>query len=250
MKKIDSKNNNYIKQLSKLGLKKEIIDQELFLVEGNNLIKEAINSEVVVNLLITKEEMYPNIDDTKKIKVTNDIIKKLSHNRSNEGAIAVCKYEPITVHLSVVNKIIVLENINDPGNLGTIIRSSLAFGFDAVITLGESVFAYNDKVLRASQGSMFKIPVMQLKDFKDLHSFKAYKFCLQENTRFLRDITIEKSNDNKHQEKFALVFGNEARGLSKDILNNWEGENVKIDIKSIDSLNIAATAAIALNKFK
>ena len=246
MKKIESKNNEYIKTLSKLSLKKEMIKNELFLVEGDNLIKEAIESEIVVNLLLLDEKMYPDVTKISKTIVTKEIIRKLSKNRSNEGAIAVCKYEPITIHLSVVNKIVVLENVNNPGNLGTIIRSALAFDFDAVITLGESVFAYNDKVLRASQGALFKIPVMHLNNFEDLIMFKSYKFTLDDNSIFLKDLDV---NEVK-KEKFALVFGNEARGLSKNIQEHWEGENVKIEIKHIDSLNLGSTASIALNKFK
>lgn len=245
MKRIESKSNQYIKDLSKLGLKKEIIDKGLFLVEGENLINESIKSEVIVDLLVTDEDLYSNFN-VNRILVTNEIIRKLSHNRSNEGAIAVCRYEPITIHLSLVNKIIVLENVNNPGNLGTIIRSALAFDFDAVITLGESVFAYNDKVLRASQGALFKIPVMQLNDFHELVDFRSFKFSLGDNTILLKDINVSEITN----EKLALIFGNEAKGLSKNILDNWYGQNVRIDIKHIDSLNLAATAAIALNKFK
>ena len=78
MKKIESKNNDYIKKLAKLGLKKEIIDKELFLVEGSNLINESRNSEIIFKLLITNEDMYPDISDDLKIKVSDEIIRKLS----------------------------------------------------------------------------------------------------------------------------------------------------------------------------
>ncbi len=243
MKKIQSKTNPYIKELSKLTSKKEIVEQGLFLVEGRNLVLEAIQLGIVVDLLISDEEMY-SIYDIEKTLVTDDIINKLSSNKTNRGAIAVCRYEPLSVNLNLVNKIVVLENINNPGNLGTIIRTALAFGFDAVITVGDSVFVYNDKVIRAAQGSLFKMPVMQIKDFEALKDFKAYKLLLSESAIDINEVNID-------SDKYALVFGNEANGISEDLQKNWEGTDVKININNnVESLNLAIAAGITLEKLK
>lgn len=243
MKTISSRSNQYIKDLSKLDSKKDIVEQGLFLVEGRNLISEAIEIGIVLDLLITDEDMYID-SEVNKTLVTQDIIQKLSSNKSNKGAIAVCRYEPLSVNLGLVNKIVVLENVNNPGNLGTIIRTSLAFGYDAVITTGESVFVYNDKVIRSAQGALFKMPVMQIKDFEALKSFKAYKLLLSDNAIDLDNVNIE-------EEKYAIVFGNEANGISQELQDNWEGQDVKINIDSnVESLNLAVAAGIALNKLK
>lgn len=242
MKEINSKNNKYIKELSKLKTKKDIKDQGLFLVEGRNLVLECIQIGIVIDLLIINEEMY-SIYEVPKTLVTKEIISKLSNNRTNRGTIAVCRYEPLSVNLKLVNNIIVLENINNPGNFGTIIRTALSFGYDAVITVGDSVFVYNDKVIRAAQGSLFKMPVMQIKDFKDLKDFKPYRFILSENSKEFDTIEI-------NEDKFALVFGNEANGISDNLIQNWQGTDVKINIKNVESLNLSVIVGIVLHKFK
>lgn len=243
MKKISSKNNEVIKELASLTTKKKIKEKGLYLVEGRNLIIEALEAKLVEKILITDESMYANYLEVEKILVNEEIIKKLSSNITNKGSIAICKYEPLSINLDGVKKIIVLENINNPGNLGTITRTALAFGYEAVITIGESVFAYNDKVLKSSQGAVFKIPVIQMKDFNLLKSFIPLRFVLDNNSKFLEEIDIP-------LEKFALVFGNEANGITNKLLNEWKGTNVKIDIKSIESLNLAIAAGIAMYRFK
>ncbi len=241
MKTINSRSNPYIKELSKLNSKREIKEQGLFLVEGRNLVLEAIQLGIVVDLLISDEEMY-SIYDIEKTLVSSEVIQKLSNNKTNRGAIAVCKYEPLSVNLNLVNKIIVLENINNPGNLGTIIRTALAFGFDAVITTGDSVFVYNDKVIRAAQGALFKMPVMQLKDYSSLKDFKPYRLLLSESSKDINDIVID-------SDKYALVFGNEANGISQDLQDNWKGEDLMIKISNnVESLNLAIAAGIAISK--
>lgn len=243
MKEINSRTNNYIKILSQLNTKRSIKEQGLFLVEGGNLILEAIQSGIVLDLLITDKEMY-SIYQVEKTLVTEEIIAKLSNNNTNRGAIAVCRFEPLSVNLNFVNKIVVLENINNPGNLGTIIRSALAFGFDAVLTLGDSVFVYNDKVIRSAQGALFKIPVMQMSNITDsLKEFKPYRFVLSDASLDLETVEIK-------DKKFALVFGNEANGITDNLLNEWKGKDIKINIKNIESLNLSVAAGIALNKFK
>ncbi len=244
MKQINSKSNPYVKALSKLNNKNEIKEQGLFLVEGRNLVLEAIQQGIVQDLLITHEDMY-SVYDVEKTLVTEEVISKLSTNKTNRGSIAVCKYEPITVNLNMVKRVVVLENINNPGNLGAIIRSALAFNFDAVITLGDSVFVYNDKVIRSAQGALFKMPVMQIKDFKPLKDFKPYKLLLSKTAKELDEIEINK------EEKIAIVFGNEANGISQELQDQWQGEDVIIKINpSVESLNLAIAAGITLNKFK
>ncbi len=242
MKTITSKTNSYIKDLSKLNSKRNISEKGLYLVEGRNLIIEALEAGVVVELLITDKEMYEDYEVV-KILVSEEVVDRLSTNNSNRGAIAVCKYEPLSVNLKLVNKIVVLENINNPGNLGTIIRTALAFGYDAVVTVGESAFIYNDKVIKAAQGALFKMPVMQIKELNGLNEFKPLRFRLSDEAISMEEVEAPEG-------KFALVFGNEANGLSEKLLAQWSGQDVKIDIKSIESLNLAMAASIAMYKYK
>lgn len=243
MKQISSKSNKYIKELSTLNSKRNIVNSGLYLVEGRNLILEALEVGVVVDLLVTDNSMYEEYTEVNRIEVSEEVINKLSTNRSNRGCIAVCKYEPLSVNLKLVNKIIVLENINNPGNLGTIIRTALAFGYDAVVTVGESAFIYNDKVIKSAQGALFKMPIMQLKELNGLEDFKPLRFVLSNQALKLEEVELPEG-------KFALVFGNEANGISEDLLNNWKGLDIMIDIKHVESLNLAVAAGIAMHKYK
>lgn len=243
MKIINSTSNQLIKDLSKLNNKKDIIDKGLFLVEGRNLITETIEAGIVKYLLVTEPEKYQHYN-VELVQVTDEIISKLSTNRSNRGVISVCEYKPKTISLKDMNKIVVLENVNNPGNLGTIIRTALAFNYDCVITVGDSVFVYNDKVIRSAQGALFKMPVQQLKSFDELKEFKAYKLLLSESAKELDEVKID-------SDRYAVVFGNEANGISEKLQSEWEGEDVIIDINpEIESLNVAIAAGIALRKLK
>lgn len=243
MRSISSKTNKYVKELSQLNSKRQISEKGLYLIEGRNLIEEAIEAGVVVELLVTDMNMFSEHIHIEKVQVSEEVINRLSRNNSNRGAIAVCKYEPLAVNLKLVNKIVVLENINNPGNLGTIIRAALAFGFDAVVTLGDSVFVYNDKVIKAAQGALFKMPIMQKKEFNGLEEFKPLRFVLSDEAIKLEQTEVPEG-------KYALVFGNEANGISEDLLNKWKGKDIMIDIKKVESLNLAMAAGIAMHKFK
>ncbi len=241
MKEIVSKNNDYIKGLNKLKTKKEIIKNGKFLVEGKNVIHEAYLAGIIEEILFT-ENQEPEYSDIRKVKVSQDVIDKLSENKTNPGLIAVCKYEEKHIDLENMNKIIILDSVNNPGNLGTIIRSAKAFGFDAIITTGESVFPYNEKVIRSTQGALFNYPIAYFDDVTKLKKFEPFHFTLDSNATSLDKI--------KPSGKFALVFGNEANGISKEVMNKLPGKSVYIKIKDVESLNLASAASIAMNKFK
>lgn len=244
MKTINSTQNKFIRNIYKLKSTKYIQEEKLFLLEGKNLINEALKLNIVEKLLIIDKNMFSNVALERKFLVSKEIISKLSSNISNSGVIAICKYEKIDVDINSLNKIVVLENINNPGNFGTIIRTALAFKYDAIITIGNSVFTHNQKVIKASQGALFKIPIIQLKNYELLKNFKSYKFIVNRKAKSLDELEI---ND----KKYALVFGNEANGLSEKILKEVKGEDVFINIsKDIESLNLAVAAAIVLYKLK
>ena len=139
MKFIDSVNNPYIKDLAKLQMKKIVISQGKYLVEGKNVITAAIAAGVVETILVTDESLYADAP-VHRILVSEPVISKLNTNVSNEGGIAVCNIVEPVFDINAFNKVIVLDGINNPGNFGTIIRTAKALGYDAVITLGNSVF--------------------------------------------------------------------------------------------------------------
>lgn len=241
MKKIiESTSNDYIKKLASLKNKKEIIKNELFLIEGDNLIKEAVKSGIVKTILVQSSSTYSEYKDIERIKVTSLIIEKLSSNKTNPGAIAVCIYAPKKIHFEDCKKLIVLDGINNPGNLGTIIRTASAFNFDGILLLNDSVFPYSDKVIKSSLGTIFEMPVIKLDDLTKLKKFNIYNFVLSKKSLPLSETTFKKP--------MALVFGNEAHGISRNTIENLKGENIFIEIEknNIESLNLANAASIAM----
>jgi TrmH family RNA methyltransferase len=211
MKRIDSINNPYIKDLSKLKDKKHIQNLGMYLVEGRHIIEEAIKANVVSTILVTDEALYSEFD-VERVLVDDKIINKLSSNVSNEGAIAVCNVVETYFDIESFNKVVVLDTINNPGNFGNIIRTAKAMGYEAVITLGNSVFKYNSKVISGTQGAIFNFPVIQIQGYEHNLKQKPYFFVLDENSTNIEEV--------KPEGKFALVFGNEANGISEELLNS------------------------------
>lgn len=237
--RIESINNPYIKFLNKLNTKKSIINEKRFLLEGKNIIDEAVKNGFVTKVLVTDQNsrLFPNVET---IIVTPEIIKKLSSNKSNKGVVAVAEYKPLNLDVKELDKIIILENINNPGNLGSIIRTAKAFGFKGIILLGESVFPYNDKVIRSSQGEVLNMSILETNNYDILKKFNIYHFVIDNYSKSISELEFKKP--------FALVFGNEANGITEKLLKEMKGEHVSIEIEKTNSLNLSNAAAIAMFK--
>ena len=164
MKTITSVKNEYIIRLQKLLNKKDRLKEQLFLVEGLHLVEEA--KPYLVSVLSNDEKLLKKYScDT--YLVTDEIIKKLSTTVNPQPIIGVVKM--LNHNVEILNKILksqkarilILDNLNDPGNLGTIIRTSAGLGMEAIIMSHDTVDIYNDKVLRSTQGSIFKLPIVK-----------------------------------------------------------------------------------------
>ena len=164
MEIITSLQNNKIKELNRLNDKKYRDETNLFLVEGDHLVDEAYKKNQLVEVLITED--FKSNYDIKTTYISEEVMKKISMMKSPSKIIGVCKkFNP----LSYGNRLIILDNIQDPGNLGTIIRSAASFNFDTVVLGDTCVDLYNDKVIRSSEGMIFNIDVIRrnLIDFID-----------------------------------------------------------------------------------
>ena len=246
MKYIEYKKNEEIKQLNKLKKTKEIKKTGTYLIEGFHLVREADeNNQEIVTLLATENHQDDRLvkkyyDNT--IIISEDIAALLSDTMTPQGIFAVLKVQPQN-EISLDGKWVILANVQDPGNVGTIIRTADAAGYDGVITSLDTADFYQPKVQRSMQGSQFHLPILRLELEDAISQFKTLGkkiYGSEVNDQAIPYNQIEKSQD------FALIMGNEAHGLDENILKLTD-ENIYIPILGkAESLNVAVAAGVLM----
>ena len=230
-----STNNDFIKSIKKLNEKKYRDNTNTFLVEGEHLVLEAIKNNLVKYVIVRSDFDF---DYDNKIIVTDKVLKYISNLNTPSGIMAVCnKLES----KELGSRIIVLDNIQDPGNLGTIIRSSVAFNFDTIVISNDSVDVYNSKVIRATQGMLFNVNIVVTDITSFLNDIKTdYKIIGT-------DVVGGKNvSDFKNLKKFAIIMGNEGQGMSNDT-KELCSDFVYIPMsKDCESLNVGVAASIIM----
>jgi len=237
---ITSLDNDKVKKLIKLKEKKYRDEYGKFIVEGEHLVIEAYRSGLLEEIYIEQDEVtLLNVDIT---YVTKEILAKVSSLETPTHIIGLCKKREENLDLG--NKLLLLDRVQDPGNLGTIIRSSKAFGIDTVVLGHGCVDLYNDKVIRSTQGIGFHMNIVT-RDLKELINELKVKEVpiLGTKVEFGEDIRNLTSRD---KERFALVMGNEGRGVSLEILELCD-KYIYIELDSdVESLNVAIASSILL----
>ena len=233
---ITSVSNDRIKELVKLKDKKYRDNNHLFFVEGKDLCDSAYENGLIRELFIL--DGYDNIyDGIPYTYVSSEVMKKISDMASYSEYFGVCSKK---MEDDIGNKIIVLDGIQDPGNLGTIIRSAVAFGIDTIVVSSDTVDLYNPKVVRSAKGMLFKINVI-VRDIKtflsELEGYTIYGTDVN-NGVDIRNVELP--------EKIAIVIGNEGNGISseaREILDKYIyiGMNDKCE-----SLNAGVAASIIM----
>ena len=239
---ITSVNNDLVKETAKLLQRKYRKQSGKFILEGYKAIKEAFDFGIVIEkIFVDKNNILQYSFASDLIIETNSaVLKKIASTDTAPEAIAVGIQKKYDLEcIKDLKKVILLENIKDLGNLGTIIRSSLAFGVEAIILFGESVDIYNPKCVRASVGNLWKIPVIHIESLEKLKEL----FC-----NFERIATLPRSKN--ALKKFTLklpaliMFGSEASGLSDELID-FATNDIKIEMKdSVESLNLATSVAV------
>lgn len=239
---ITSLTNAKVKQWAKYKEKKHRDKEQQFLIEGEHLIEEAHKAGIIDCILVEqgRENFLPEYES---YEVTKEILHKLSDSTSGTYIMAVCHMKHTAPQQ--LRKVVVLDDVQDPGNLGTIIRSAYSFGFDGIYLSKHCVDAYNEKVVRSTQGAIFHIPVIRKDRLETLAELKqagvrVYATSLHEATP-LQQTPI--------QHPCALVFGNEGNGVSKEVLEISD-ERVFIEMETFESLNVAVAAGICMYYFK
>lgn len=238
IKEITSAQNNKIKYATSLKLAKYRKENKEFLAEGKKSLELALAAGVVKEIFTTKK--LPGIrDDIVQYLVNESLLKKLSSAQNPEGIVFVCFMQE--KKLKKFNKVVYLDHVSDPGNMGTIIRTALAFSYDAVYVSEGSCDIYNEKVIAASKGAIFRIPVQYYLLDKIKESAYVIVSALYKDAKELSTVEAKKP--------FVLVLGNEAHGVSEESLKLAD-EVVKINIDNIDSLNVSVAAGILMHYFK
>lgn len=235
---INSESNEKYKYLNKLKKKKYRKKFNSFIVESIKIV-EQIPDDFECEFVFVNEDMKDYKTNFKKIVFSNKLFDKLSLLENPEGVSALLKIKKEKEISS--DKILLLDHMQDPGNLGTIIRSAEAFSFKDIILVNNCVDLYNEKTIRASMGSIFRLNFLEL-NIDDLKNFKDYKLILADMNG--KSVDYYKSCD-----KIILAIGNEANGISKslkDLSNDFV--SIKMDGK-IESLNAAIAASILMNNF-
>jgi len=229
--------NDKIKNIKKLNNKKYRDEFNKFLVEGDHLINEAYKNNLLEEILIL-DGFDMNID-IKKSYVTNNVLKYISGLDTPSRYIGICKKIDKT---KIGNRVLILDEIQDPGNLGTIIRSSVAFNIDTIILSEDCVDIYNTKVLRSTQGMIFNINIIKDNLINQISNLKQNGYKI-----YGTKVNGGKSLKNVERcEKFAIIMGNEGRGVSSSLLDLCS-EYIYINMNTAcESLNVGVATSIIL----
>lgn len=232
---ITSLKNDFVKHLVKLQQKKYRDEFDEFVVEGPHLLEELSKTDYEYKTI--------GIESHHDYVITKEIAKKISSTESGYESFALVKKQEFTENLGTRH--FILDGIQDPGNLGTIIRTAYSFGFDSIYLSRTCVDHYNDKAIRSSQGSLFHIPVFRrnikntIKLMKN-NDIKVYATNLDEKSVELNDV---------RDSKVAVVLGSEGSGVSDGILNLVD-KHVVIKTKNFDSLNVGIASGIIAYKLQ
>ena len=228
---IESVNNEKIKKYSKLNGKKYRDKENMFIVEGEHLVEEALEKGIVIDIFSLEEK-------ENSTRVSIEVMKKLSNLSNPPKILAVVKK---IEERKITGNVLVLDDIQDPGNLGTIIRSAVSFGIDTIVASKNTVDVYNSKVIRATEGMLFKINYLK----RDLVEFiNANKNVLTFITTDVRD--GKNIKDIEIPGNYALIMGNEGNGVS-DAVSELVPNKVNIKIsEKCESLNVSIATSILL----
>lgn len=255
IKEISSKNNPLIKRVRGLKRKKNRWESKLFIIEGITIVEEALTNQVELSHIIYSDfllsnpkgkEFFQKIKDRDKlIKVTKEIFREISDTENPQGVLGIVGFNKNSLaEIKNLKKpsLLLLDEIQDPGNMGTIIRSGDAFNIDGIILGKGCVDPYNPKVVRATMGSIFRCPIYMCEDTK-----ACLKFLKNLNLSVLAtSLNGQALYDRDFSKGSVCIIGNEARGISEELLS-VVSEEISIPMPGgAESLNAGVAASIIM----
>ncbi len=247
---ITSAHNDIIKTVISLKQKKNRDELSLFTVEGYKQVSEIVKNWKIKFILSTeKYRNFNKIGCSNVYTVTERLFKKVSSTQTPQGILAVVEKKKYDIEKVLTDEngiFVVCDNIQDPGNVGTIIRTSEAYGCKAAFFSKNCADVYGDKVVRSSMGAIFNIPVFQECDIVALIKIFKQK---QINVCALSLDTDKVLSEFNVENNVAVIVGNESVGISKEVLNVAD-EKIKIEMfGKTQSLNAAVACSIAIYEF-
>ena len=234
---IESVDNKKIKYLKKLKEKKYRDEEKKFLIEGEHLVLEAYKSGLLEGVILCNNEIDLDID---KIYVSENVMKSLSDLPSKAWIIGVCKI--VDNILDYNSNVLILDGVQDPGNLGAIIRSAVAFNIKNIVLSKDTVDLYNTKVLRSAQGMNFHLNIIREDITKIINELKNNNYIIY-GTDVINGIDVKSI---KNDGKYAIIMGNEGNGISPEV-KELVDKNIYIKMnENCESLNVAVSASIIL----
>ena len=247
---IESKDNNLFKETKKLKEKRNRTKEGKYLIEGFRLIQEAFKAKMQIDCLMicegsedkVNEYLNEYVDENNIYIIKKNLFNMLTSTETPQGAVAVVKNKELSKDLKG-EFFLLCDKVQDPGNLGTIIRTAHAAGVDGIILTKGTVDIYNDKSIRSTMGSLFYVPIIQedeeLSFTKKLKSegFSLVATSLQESKDFF---------ESDLKGKIILSVGNEGNGISEEVFELAD-KKVKIPMPGgAESLNVAIATSIIL----
>ncbi len=255
MIKITSKDNSLVKHINKLNKSSKYRKENAeFTAEGVRLCLDAYNSDAKISSLVVREDIIDKYNDIieklsavseKSYIVSEKIFKDISETKSPQGILCVIKAldkTPLFGKISIGGKFVALDNIQDPSNLGTILRTAEAVGIDGIVLSDDCCDIYSPKVVRGSMGAVFRIPFTVESSIKDFIS--AHKDITSYASVVSGD--AEKITDVKFSDNSLLVIGNEGNGVKASTIEACD-KKITIPMNGrAESLNASAAAAILI----
>ena len=248
MREISSKDNKIFRLCQQLSHKKYRDKLGLYLIEGENLLEEAVKNGAAIKTVLMCRDYRGSLFGTedKAFCLSDKLFEQLSQTETTQGIMAIVEKPELSPDLFLNRgggNFIVLDRLQDPGNIGTILRTADAAGYELAIVMKGTADVFSPKAVRAATGSLFRMPVVFMDSAHELAEFtraagkKLVATCF-DTDRYYYDEDLKKN--------IALIIGNEGNGISGELI---EGSDVKIKIPmygNIESLNASVAAGILM----
>ena len=240
---ITSKNNTVIAETKKLKQSKYRKKENLFLVEGEKNLYDSLKNGEIVKLFVKEGLKAPNNIDCPTYTVTETVLKELSDTVTPQGLIGVFKIPQFDL-LKSSDRILALNGVSDPGNVGTILRTALAMGYTTILCDEKTADVYSPKVARSAMSAIFSLNILKTPSLKEKlayyknEGYEVFAGSLSNKSEKIENIIFPKKN--------IIVMGNEGNGVTDEILEICDKTYIIPMSKDIESLNVAVAAGITM----